>query len=109
LAQDVVAPNTPATALILFFDELDNVAPRWGGIVDGGSVMEWAVETLFAKLDGVFVMGTTNRPDLLDPSLLCPGCLDRLVYLGLPTDNGQEQASMLTGQLHKLQLEGREF
>jgi SpoVK/Ycf46/Vps4 family AAA+-type ATPase len=60
LAQDDVAPNTPTTASILFFGELDTVAPHRGGIVDCGGVTEWAVATLFAKLGGVFVMGATN-------------------------------------------------
>jgi SpoVK/Ycf46/Vps4 family AAA+-type ATPase len=115
-ARDAAAQNTPTTASILFFDELDSLAPRRGGVGDGGGVMERVVATLFAELDGdasagegrVFVMGATNRPDLLDPSLLRPGRLDRLVYLGIPTDD-HERARVLTAQLHKLRLEGEAF
>lgn len=120
-ARMAAADNAPIAASILFFDELDSLAPRRGGVGDGGGVMERVVATLFAELDGpsgiskvddsspfvegrVFVMGATNRPDLLDPSLLRPGRLDRLVYLGIPTEQ-EERARVLAAQLHKLQLE----
>ena len=70
-----------------------------------------ALRRLFSELDcsisdgRVFVMGATNRPDLLDPSLLRPGRLDRLVYLGVPTDN-DERTRVLAAQMRKLNLEG---
>ena len=116
-ARKAAAQNAPIAASILFFDELDSLAPRRGGVGDGGGVMERVVATLFSELDGpgdssspfkdgrIFVMGATNRPDLLDPSLLRPGRLDRLVYLGIPTDQN-ERASVLAAQLRKLRLEG---
>ncbi|GMH76799.1 hypothetical protein TL16_g07201, partial [Triparma laevis f. inornata] len=77
---------------ILFFDELDSLAPRRDGTGDSGGVMDRVVSMLLAELDGVgdgnedgsvFVIAATNRPDLLDNSLLRPGRFDRLVYLGL--------------------------
>lgn len=111
-AREAAEQNLPVTASILFFDELDSLAPRRGGVGDGGGVMERVVATLFAELDGdsssaarIFVMGATNRPDLLDPSLLRPGRLDRLVYLGIATDPA-ERARILSAQLHKLRLDG---
>eukprot|EP00934_Nitzschia_sp_Nitz4_P000405 Nitzschia sp. Nitz4//scaffold15_size197535//95036//97570//NITZ4_001581-RA/size197535-augustus-gene-0.224-mRNA-1//-1//CDS//3329537724//405//frame0 len=111
-AREAAEQNMPVTASILFFDELDSLAPKRGGVGDGGGVMERVVATLFAELDGdpssdgrVFVMGATNRPDLLDPSLLRPGRLDRLVYLGIATDPN-ERARILSAQLHKIQLAG---
>mmetsp|Transcript_6099 Transcript_6099/g.14804 ORF Transcript_6099/g.14804 Transcript_6099/m.14804 type:complete len:1142 (+) Transcript_6099:102-3527(+) len=108
--------NLPVRASILFFDELDSLAPKRGGNSNhGGGVMERVVASLLAELDGgvnhkdnhgrVFVLGATNRPDLLDPSLLRPGRLDRLVYLGIPTDN-EERTRVLASQLRKMILEG---
>lgn len=115
-ARQAAAQNAPRIAAsILFFDELDSLAPRRGGVGDGGGVMERVVATLFAELDGgsnskedsgrVFVIGATNRPDLLDPSLLRPGRLDRLVYLGVPVDD-EERARVLAAQIRKLKLAG---
>ncbi len=106
--------NLPIQASILFFDELDSLAPKRGGNNNhGGGVMERVVASLLAELDGggndnsgrIFVLGATNRPDLLDPSLLRPGRLDRLVYLGIPTDD-DERIRVLASQLRKMKLEG---
>ena len=101
--------NNPEAA-ILFFDELDSLAPRRGGVADGGGVMERVVSTLLSELDGrqseekVFMIGATNRPDLLDPSLLRPGRLDRLVYLGLATST-EDRAKILAALIRKFRLE----
>jgi peroxin-6 len=92
----------------VFFDELDSVAPKRGAHGDSGGVMDRIVSQLLAELDGiasssvggggdggdgsgdVFVIGATNRPDLLNPALLRPGRFDRLLYLGVSdTDEGQ--------------------
>ena len=106
--------NLPVQASILFFDELDSLAPKRGGNSNhGGGVMERVVASLLSELDGggkddcgrVFVLGATNRPDLLDSSLLRPGRLDRLVYLGIPSDDN-ERARVLASQLRKMKLEG---
>jgi len=114
-AREAAKNNAPVLASILFFDELDSLAPKRGGVGDGGGVMERVVATLLAELDQdgghdgrVFVLGATNRPDLLDPSLLRPGRLDRCVYLGIPTDDDDdnERAKILAAQLHRLKLDG---
>jgi len=94
-----------ASPCVIFFDELDSVAPKRGAHGDSGGVMDRLVSQLLAELDGisssssssttrasgdVFVIGATNRPDLLDPALLRPGRFDRLLYLGVSdTDEGQ--------------------
>lgn len=77
---------------VIFFDELDSIAPNRGRSGDSGGVMDRVVSQLLAELDGlhkakdVFVIGATNRPDLIDPALLRPGRFDRLVYLGVNED-----------------------
>lgn len=38
---------------------------------------------------GVFVMGATNRPDMIDPAVLRPGRLDKVLYVGLPDEEGR--------------------
>jgi len=109
-ARAVATKNQPP-ASIIFFDEIDSLAPRRGGQSSGGNVMDRVVATLFSELDEsfeectVFFMGATNRPDLLDPALLRPGRLDRLVYLGVPSGI-DEQARILQTHLEKLRLEG---
>ena len=121
-ARRAASTNLPIAASILFFDEMDSLAPRrdGGGMNNGGGVMERVVASLLAELDGtnnnnssgdkqkpqgrVFVLGATNRPDLLDPSLLRPGRLDRLVYLGIPTDH-KERTRILASQLRKMKIE----
>merc|ERR1712141_924760 len=86
-----------ASPCIIFFDELDALAPNRGKSGDSGGVMDRIVSQLLAELDGVkssvqsrsesivFVIGATNRPDLIDPALLRPGRFDRLVYLEIPS------------------------
>ena len=77
---------------VVFFDELDALAPRRGAGADGGSgVSERVVNQLLTELDGmggrnsVFVVGATNRPDMIDSAMLRPGRLDKLLYVPLPT------------------------
>lgn len=71
-----------AKPCVIFFDELDSVAPKRGNHGDSGGVMDRIVSQLLAEIDGmsngnasadVFVIAATNRPDLLDPALLRPG------------------------------------
>ncbi|KAJ0173570.1 hypothetical protein K1T71_010719 [Dendrolimus kikuchii] len=78
---------------IVFLDELDALAPRRGAAGDSGGAADRVVSQLLAEIDGVastdadttsfvFIMGATNRPDLLEQSLLRPGRLDKLIYVG---------------------------
>ncbi|ELR23296.1 Peroxin 6 (Pex6), putative [Acanthamoeba castellanii str. Neff] len=85
-----------ARPCVIFFDELDSLAPARGAGADSGGVMDRIVSQLLTELDGihksadVFVIGATNRPDLLEPALLRPGRFDRLLYLGVPEDHAQQ-------------------
>jgi transitional endoplasmic reticulum ATPase len=74
---------------IIFFDELDALAPTRGSDV-GTHVMESVLNQILTEIDGleelkdVVVLGATNQPLLVDPALLRPGRFDRLVYIGEP-------------------------
>jgi transitional endoplasmic reticulum ATPase len=74
---------------IIFFDELDALAPPRGSEL-GSHVMETVLNQILTEIDGleelkdVVVMGATNQPTLVDPALLRAGRFDRLVYIGEP-------------------------
>lgn len=78
---------------IIFFDEIDALVPlRSSGTGAGGSQeRDRVINQLLATLDGmdsisgVFVIGATNRPDAIDPALLRPGRIDRLIYVPIPS------------------------
>ncbi|XP_041839160.1 peroxisome assembly factor 2 isoform X2 [Melanotaenia boesemani] len=99
-----------AAPCVVFFDELDSLAPSRGRSGDSGGVMDRVVSQLLAELDtlhssaGVFVIGATNRPDLLDQSLLRPGRFDKLVYVGISEDR-VAQLQVLQAVLRKFQLD----
>uniref|UniRef100_A0A4W4HQQ4 Peroxisomal ATPase PEX6 n=2 Tax=Electrophorus electricus TaxID=8005 RepID=A0A4W4HQQ4_ELEEL len=99
-----------AAPCIIFFDELDSLAPNRGRSGDSGGVMDRVVSQLLAELDGlhssgdVFVIGATNRPDLLDQSLLRPGRFDRLVYVGIGEDR-ESQLQILRAIVRKFKVE----
>jgi transitional endoplasmic reticulum ATPase len=83
-----------ASPTLMFFDELDALAPVRGGGTDGGTA-DRVVAALLTELDGaeslrdVVVVGATNRPDMIDPALLRPGRLERLVYVPPPDAVGR--------------------
>ncbi|KAI8273772.1 putative AAA domain-containing protein [Colletotrichum sp. SAR11_240] len=76
---------------ILFFDEMDSLVPkRENTTTEAGARV---VNALLAELDGagdrgeVYVIGTSNRPDMIDPAVLRPGRLDKLLFVDLPTED----------------------
>jgi transitional endoplasmic reticulum ATPase len=79
---------------IIFFDELDAIAPM-RGMDDGSRVTERVVNQLLAEMDGletlrdVVVIAATNRPDIVDPALLRSGRFDRLLMIGPPDREGR--------------------
>ncbi|HEU0090248.1 MAG TPA: AAA family ATPase [Pseudonocardiaceae bacterium] len=78
-----------AAPALVFLDEVDALAPRRGGSSDSG-VADRVVAALLTELDGVqplrdvVVLGATNRPELIDPALLRPGRMERVVYVPPP-------------------------
>ncbi|MEM2621069.1 MAG: CDC48 family AAA ATPase, partial [Thermofilaceae archaeon] len=81
--REVFSKARQAAPCIIFFDEIDSIVPRRGQRFDSG-VTDRIVNQLLTemdgleKLEGVVVVGATNRPDILDPALLRPGRFDRL-------------------------------
>ncbi|MBW2979250.1 CDC48 family AAA ATPase [Candidatus Woesearchaeota archaeon] len=74
---------------IIFFDEIDSLAPRRGMGADS-HVTERVVNQILTEMDGleelhdVVVIAATNRPDIVDPALLRPGRFDRLILTPVP-------------------------
>ncbi len=86
--REVFARARAVAPAILFFDEIDALAPVRGNSTN--SVTDSVVAALLTEMDGVaergdvFTIGATNRRDLVDPALLRPGRLETHLYLGLP-------------------------
>ena len=80
---------------VIFIDEIDSLVPARGGGLGEPQVTERVVNTILAEMDGleelqgVVVIGATNRPNLLDPALLRPGRFDELVYVPVPDEQAR--------------------
>ena len=106
---------------MLFFDEIDSIAPKRGQSGDSsGGVVDRCVSQLVTEIDSVnsssssstggvdgvtnvFIIAATNRPDLLDPSLLAPGRLDRRIYLA-PCNTAHAQFDIFKAQLRRFSV-----
>lgn len=101
-----------AAPCIIFFDELDSLAPNRGQSGDSGGVMDRVVSQLLAEMDGldssnnIFIIGATNRPDLIDPALLRPGRFDKMLYVGIYSDKNS-QISVLQALTRKFNLKDK--
>uniref|UniRef100_A0A672I3I9 Transitional endoplasmic reticulum ATPase n=1 Tax=Salarias fasciatus TaxID=181472 RepID=A0A672I3I9_SALFA len=89
--RDVFDKARQAAPCILFFDELDSIAKsRGGGAGDAGGAADRVINQILTEMDGmsdkknVFIIGATNRPDIIDSAILRPGRLDQLIYIPLP-------------------------
>ncbi|GLT25042.1 hypothetical protein SLA2020_001960 [Shorea laevis] len=83
---------------VLFFDELDSIAVQRGSrLGDAGGASDRVLNQLLTEMDGlsakktVFIIGATNRPDIIDSALLRPGRLDQLIFIPLPDETSRLQ------------------
>ncbi|KAJ2857156.1 Ribosome biogenesis ATPase rix7 [Coemansia erecta] len=87
--RQVFARARASSPCVIFFDELDALCSRRSGEQNEASAR--VVNTLLTEIDGmesrkrVYIIAATNRPDIIDPAMLRPGRLDKLLYIELPT------------------------
>jgi transitional endoplasmic reticulum ATPase len=96
-----------AAPTLVFLDEVDALAPTRGQATDGGTT-DRVVAALLTELDGVeslrdvVVIGATNRPDLIDPAMLRPGRLERLVFV--PPPDAEARTAILRASSKRVPL-----
>jgi len=92
--RDIFRRAKQVAPTIIFFDEIDAIAPRRGART-GTQVTETVVSQMLSEmsgledLQGVVVMGATNRPDMIDPALMRPGRFDRFVLVSPPNEKAR--------------------
>jgi transitional endoplasmic reticulum ATPase len=96
--RDIFDKARQSAPCVLFFDELDSIAVQRGSSSgDAGGAADRVLNQLLTEMDGmnskktVFIIGATNRPDIIDPALMRPGRLDQLVYIPLPDEASRKQ------------------
>lgn len=89
--RDLFDKARQASPCVIFFDEMDSIAKARGSGGGGASEAgDRVINQILTEIDGVgarksvFVIGATNRPDILDPAIMRPGRLDQLIYIPLP-------------------------
>ncbi|MEX2690350.1 MAG: CDC48 family AAA ATPase [Candidatus Njordarchaeum guaymaensis] len=98
--------------VVIFFDEIDSIAPRRGSGIGDSRVTERIVSQLLTEMDGieelhdVVVIAATNRPDLLDPALLRPGRFDRILSVPLPNEKARVEIFKIHMKKHIQALDG---
>eukprot|EP01097_Dermamoeba_algensis_P000474 TRINITY_DN1163_c0_g1_i1.p1 TRINITY_DN1163_c0_g1~~TRINITY_DN1163_c0_g1_i1.p1 ORF type:complete len:800 (+),score=237.86 TRINITY_DN1163_c0_g1_i1:75-2474(+) len=107
--RDIFDKARSAAPCVLFFDELDSIAKSRGSSVgDAGGAADRVINQILTEMDGigskktVFIIGATNRPDIIDPAILRPGRLDQLIYIPLPDE--LSRMSILKSCLRKTPL-----
>lgn len=82
---------------VIFFDEIDALCPK--RTEGDNSATARVVNQMLTEMDGVesrqgvFLMAASNRPDIIDPAVLRPGRLDKILYVGLP--NASDRVDIL--------------
>ena len=91
---------------VVFFDEFDSIVKKRGS--DDNAAVERCVNALLTEMDGVkgrkkvFVIAATNRPDMIDPAIMRPGRLDKLIYIPLPGE--KDRLSILQTIVRKVPI-----
>jgi len=93
-----------AAPCILFFDEMDSIAKARGSSGGGSDAGDRVMNQILAEIDvasgqNVFIIGATNRPDILDAAITRPGRLDQLIYIPLP--DFESRVSIFKANLRK--------
>jgi len=95
--REVFRKGRMAAPSIIFFDEFDAIVPRRGMGIGDSMVTERVISQLLTEMDGlvalenVVVIGATNRPDIIDPAVLRPGRMDRIIYVPPPDEEARFQ------------------
>jgi len=94
--RDIFRKARQAAPAIIFFDEIDAIGVKWSRDNSGGGVADRVLTQLLTELDGIeallniCIIAATNRPEIIDPALLRPGRLDRMIYVALPDSNARK-------------------
>merc|ERR1712087_924378 len=94
-----------ASPCILFFDEMDSIARARGSGGGSSDTSDRVINQILSEIDGMgsgktlFIIGATNRPDILDPGIMRPGRLDQLIYIPLP--DRESRISIFKANLRK--------
>ncbi|MDD1775907.1 MAG: AAA family ATPase, partial [Candidatus Methanomethylicus sp.] len=95
--REVFRKARTAAPVVIFFDEVDSIAPMRGSGTGDSLVTERVISQLLTEMDGliglenVVIVGATNRPDIIDPALLRPGRFDKLLYVPEPDSSTRLQ------------------
>jgi len=95
--REVFRKARQASPCIIFFDEIDAIAPVRGLGYGDSMVTERVISQLLTEMDGleelrgVVVLGATNRPDMVDPALLRAGRFDKVIYIGWPDEVARKE------------------
>lgn len=103
--RDLFDKARAASPCILFFDEIDSIARARGSGGGSSDTSDRVINQILSEIDGIgsgktlFIIGATNRPDILDPGIMRPGRLDQLIYIPLP--DYQSRISIFKANLRK--------
>jgi len=95
--REVFRKARQASPCIIFFDEVDSVAPTRGSSMGDSHVTERVISQFLTEMDGleelrnVIIIAATNRPDIIDSALLRPGRFDRLLFVPPPDLEARKQ------------------